>query len=83
MLLVMKEPDLGSALVYAPVVLAMLYVAGAPARPLATLVIGGAALVLLVLAAVALPERLGMAPEQQDTPAQFTAPLRPSMLIVS
>jgi rod shape determining protein RodA len=66
MLLVMKEPDLGSALVYAPMVMAMLYVAGAPARPLAAIVIAGAVGVLLVLAAVALPERLGMTPEQQD-----------------
>jgi rod shape determining protein RodA len=47
-------------------VMAMLYVAGAPARPLAAIVIAGAVGVLLVLAAVALPERLGMTPEQQD-----------------
>lgn len=66
MLLVMKEPDLGSALVYVPVVVAMLFVAGAPVRPLVAMGVSGAVLVLVVLAAVALPEKLGMAPEQQE-----------------
>ena len=66
MLLVMKEPDLGSALVYVPVTLAMLYVAGARSRPLALLVLSGVVLVTVVLAAVALPEKLGVTPERQD-----------------
>jgi len=66
MVLVMKEPDLGSALVYVPVVVAMLFVAGASVRPLVVLGVSGVVLVLVVLAAVALPEKLGMAPEQQD-----------------
>jgi len=66
MLLVMKEPDLGSALVFLPVVTVMLFAAGAPARPLVTLMAGGVLVVMLVLAAVALPERLGMSPEHQE-----------------
>ena len=66
MLLVMKEPDLGSALVYLPVVAAMLFVAGAPMRPLVILMAGGVVAVLLVLGAVALPEKLGMSPEHQE-----------------
>ncbi|MEI6147501.1 MAG: rod shape-determining protein RodA [bacterium] len=66
MLLVMKEPDLGSALVYVPVTLAMLYVAGARSRPLVLLVLSGVVLVTVVLAAVALPEKLGVTPERQD-----------------
>jgi len=65
MLLVMKEPDLGSALVFLPVVTAMLFAAGSPLRPLVTLLAGGVLAVMLVLAAVALPERLGMTPEHQ------------------
>ncbi|MEI8120698.1 MAG: rod shape-determining protein RodA [bacterium] len=65
MLLVMKEPDLGSALVFLPVVTAMLFAAGSPIRPLVTLLAGGVLVVMLVLAAVALPERLGMTPEHQ------------------
>lgn len=66
MLLVMKEPDLGSALVFLPIVVAMLFAAGASARPLVTLMAGGVLAVTLVLAAVALPERLGMSPEHQE-----------------
>jgi rod shape determining protein RodA len=67
MLLVMKEPDLGSALVFIPVVMAMLFAAGSPVRPLVTLVAGGVVVILLVLAAVALPQRLGMTPEHQES----------------
>jgi rod shape determining protein RodA len=67
MLLVMKEPDLGSALVFLPIVMAMLFVAGSPVRPLVRLMAGGVLAVILVLAAVALPERLGMTPEHQET----------------
>lgn len=67
MLLVMKEPDLGSALVYLPLTAVMLFVAGARMKPL--LVLGGAGVlsILLVLAVVALPEKLGMTPEHQET----------------
>ena len=66
MALVMKEPDLGSALVYLPVVVAMVFVSGARIKPLVLLGAGGAVAVLLVLAAVALPEKMGMTPEHQD-----------------
>jgi rod shape determining protein RodA len=66
MFLVMKEPDLGSALVYVPVVMAMLFVAGAPVRPLVTVTLGGVALAAVVLLAVALPAQLGVTPEHQE-----------------
>ena len=66
MVLVMKEPDLGSALVYLPVVVAMWFVAGARIKPLVLLGGGGVAAVMLVLAAVALPEQMGMTPEHQE-----------------
>lgn len=66
MLLVMKEPDLGSALVFLPVVAAMLFSAGSAAKPLVLLASGGVLIVVLVLSAVALPERLGMSPEHQE-----------------
>jgi len=67
MLLVIKEPDLGSGLVFLPMVAAMLYAAGAAVKPLAMVIGGGVLAVMLVLAAVALPERLGMTPEHQET----------------
>ncbi len=66
MALVMKEPDLGSALVYLPVVVAMVFVAGGRVKPLVILGASGVLAVLLVLAAVALPEQLGMSPEHQE-----------------
>lgn len=48
-LLILKEPDLGSALVLLPVALAMMYVAGVPARYLRRLVGGVGILVALLL----------------------------------
>jgi rod shape determining protein RodA len=66
MLLIMKEPDLGSALVFVPVIMAMLFAAGAAWRPMAAMVVSGLLLVALLLAAVALPQRLGVRPETQD-----------------
>ncbi len=48
-LLIMKEPDLGSALILLPVGLTMLFVAGVPPRYLTTLVGGAALLVVLIL----------------------------------
>jgi len=47
--LILKEPDLGSALVFLPVALVMMFVAGVPRGLLLKFLGGGAALVLLVL----------------------------------
>lgn len=47
--LILREPDLGSALVFLPVGLVMFYVAGVPARYLGRLVGGAAALVTLLV----------------------------------
>jgi rod shape determining protein RodA len=66
MLLVMKEPDLGSALVFLPVVMGMLFAAGASARPMMGLVMSGLAVVFIVLGVVALPEKIGISEEKQD-----------------
>jgi rod shape determining protein RodA len=48
-IIIMKEPDLGSALILLPVGLTMLFVAGAPPRYLATLLGASGAVVLLIL----------------------------------
>jgi rod shape determining protein RodA len=66
MLLIVRQPDLGSALVFIPIIMAMLFAGGAPWRPLALLVGGGAIVVMLVMAAVVVPDRMGMAPDKQD-----------------
>jgi len=51
-ILILKEPDLGSALVFLAVSLAMMFVAGVPKRMLAGLVGGVGVLVVLVLALI-------------------------------
>ncbi len=66
MALIMKEPDLGSAMVCVPIVMAMLFAAGASLRPILSLIAAGLVLVATVLGVVALPERLGVSPEAQD-----------------
>ncbi len=48
MLLVLKEPDLGTALVFLPVLFMMLFAAGARPRHLAVVMLGGALLVPLL-----------------------------------
>jgi rod shape determining protein RodA len=48
-LLIMKEPDLGSALIFMPVTLMMMYVAGTPVRFLRRVLFVGGVLVLLFL----------------------------------
>jgi rod shape determining protein RodA len=48
-IIILKEPDLGSALILIPVGLTMMYVAGVPIRYLRNLVIGAGLLVVLVL----------------------------------
>ena len=48
-LLILKEPDLGSALIFLPMGLAMMFVAGVPIRYLARLVGGGTLMILLIM----------------------------------
>jgi rod shape determining protein RodA len=48
-LLILKEPDLGSSIIFLPIGLAMLFAAGAPARFLRRLVLGVAVLAMLFL----------------------------------
>jgi rod shape determining protein RodA len=47
--MILKEPDLGSALIFLPMGLAMMFVAGVPVRFLARLVGGGALMILLIM----------------------------------
>jgi rod shape determining protein RodA len=64
--LVLKEPDLGSAFVFLPVSLAMMFVAGVPGKWLARLVgVVGLLAVLLVAAALFLPSRFKVAESYQ------------------
>ncbi len=63
MLLILKQPDLGTAAVVVPVTLLMMLAAGVPLRVLLVLVGIGLLGVGIVLAAALLPERLGVDPE--------------------
>jgi len=64
--LILKEPDLGSALVFPAISLSMMFVAGVPARMLAGLV-GGVGLLVVLLVAIILfaPARLNIEPYQK------------------
>ena len=64
--LILKEPDLGSALVFPAISLSMMFVAGVPARMLAGLV-GWVGLLVAVLVAIILfaPARLDIEPYQK------------------
>jgi rod shape determining protein RodA len=64
--LILKEPDLGSALVFPAISLSMMFVAGVPARMLAGL-LGGVGLLVVLLVAIILfaPARLNIEPYQK------------------
>lgn len=64
--LILRQPDLGTAALFAPVIFIMLFAAGMPVRYVAIVIGIGAACVLLVLGAVFLPERLGLSDETQQ-----------------
>lgn len=61
MVLLIKQPDLGSALIFLPVLAAVMFVAGVPLRTLGLLAGLGSVLVILLLGAITLPPRLGWA----------------------
>lgn len=60
LLLVMKQPDLGTAIVFMPPVLLMMFVAGVPGRYVGGLVAAGLLAASAIMAAVAAPEALDL-----------------------
>lgn len=67
-ILILKEPDLGSALVFLAVSLAMMFAAGVPKRMLVGLVGGGGLLVVLAVAAILfLPAKFKIVEPYQKT----------------
>lgn len=64
-LLIFMQPDLGSALVLLPVVLAMMFVARVPARYMAGIVLVGVIAAGMVLAVMFVPAKLGYDKETQ------------------
>jgi len=59
MILVLKEPDLGTALVFVPVALVMMFVGGVSRRVLGSLLLIGVIVVALVLGVLLLPGAMG------------------------
>lgn len=66
MVLIMRQPDLGTAMVFVPAVFILWFVAGAPWRALAGVVLAGLLAVGLLVGALFLPGKLGMSQEHQD-----------------
>jgi rod shape determining protein RodA len=60
LLLVMKQPDLGTAIVFMPPILLMMFVAGVPLRYVGGLVAAGLLAAAAMVAAIAVPEALDM-----------------------
>ena len=65
-ILVLAEPDLGTAMILVPVTFIMMFVAGMPLRYLFSFIGVGAAAVLLILSAMFLPALLHMSPDSQE-----------------
>ena len=63
--LVMKQPDLGTAMVFLPTALAMMFVAHVHPRALGVLVVVGILVGSAVLGAAVVPRKVGMPEEQQ------------------
>lgn len=64
-LLILKEPDLGTAMVFVPVTIVLMFAGGFPLRTLAALVLVGVLVIGLVLSALVLPERFDASEETQ------------------
>ena len=71
-LLIIKEPDLGTAMIFVPITLALLYVGGAPTRPLALIAGIGGALAILFLVMMLFAAAIGFTEERQERWLAFT-----------
>lgn len=90
MALIIKQPDLGSALVFLPILAGVMWVAGVPGKRLAILAAGALILAGAVLALVIIPpklsmnekrheqllSRIGISPYQRDRLSVFLDPRR-------
>lgn len=65
MVLIILEPDMGTAMVFLPVVFVMMFAAGVRSKPLLILFMAGLLFMALVLGALFLPEKLGYDDETQ------------------
>ncbi|MBU4201351.1 MAG: rod shape-determining protein RodA [Verrucomicrobia bacterium] len=66
LVLIVKQPDLGTAIIFLPVLVAVMYAAGVPGRILVPLVTAGGLVVVLVLAVIVIPPKLGWNEARQE-----------------
>ena len=66
MLLIMKQPDLGTAMVLVPTVFLLMFVGGAPMRAIVGLVLTGLLAAGILLGVLFLPAKAGMSQERQE-----------------
>jgi rod shape determining protein RodA len=64
--LILKQPDLGTAMIFVPMALTMLYVAGVSLKALGTLLGTGALAIAFVVGALFLPEKMGWSEARQS-----------------
>jgi len=75
-LLILRQPDLGTAMVFFPVLLGVMFAAGVPGKAIAAFLITGGVIVLIFLSAILLPPRLGL-PEQEHKQLLMRAGINP------
>lgn len=65
-LLIVKQPDLGTAMIFLPMAFLMMFVGGVPLRYLGGLVALGVLGILLLISVLVLPGKMGMSAERQE-----------------
>jgi rod shape determining protein RodA len=70
--LIMRQPDLGTAMVFVPTAFLMMFVSGMPFRYLGSMVALGATIVMLLLGGLFLPARLGASEAVQQRVRSLT-----------
>ena len=70
--LILQQPDLGTAMVFLPTAFVLMFVAGVPFRYIGGLAGAGLCIILLLLSALLLPAKLGASEERQEQIASLT-----------
>lgn len=74
--LIIRQPDLGTAMIFFPVLLGVMFAAGVPGKAIAFFLITGGLMVLFVISAILLPPCLGL-PEQEHKQLLMRAGVSP------
>lgn len=66
MALIIKQPDLGTALIFLPVLMGIMFAAGVPLRVLGVLMAAGLLICSIILGVILLPPKLGWSESRQE-----------------